>query len=265
YSEPKPERCPACGQAYLERIGSGTQAVEQALLQAVPDIRVLRMDSDTTQTADAHETILARFASGEADVLVGTQMIAKGLDFPNVTLSAVIDADMSLYTGDFRAAERSFALITQVVGRSGRADKPGVAVIQTSSPENDVIRAAARQDYWAFYASEIALRESLRYPPFLSMARMTFCAPLEADARDGANRMAALLSGYLAGAFSDLEMTLLGPAPAPIVKMNNRFYYTLYIKYAPSRRQRALLSGALQQFREEKQNRKIRVYYDIHL
>ncbi len=265
YSEPKPLRCPECGQTHLERIGSGTQAVEQALLQAFPDIRVLRMDSDTTQSAASHETILASFASGEADVLVGTQMIAKGLDFPNVTLSAVVDADMSLYTGDFRAAERSFSLFTQVVGRSGRAEKPGFSVIQTASPDNDVIRAAARQDYWAFYASEIRLREQLRYPPFLALARMTFSAPIEADALEGAQRMAQLLGGYLGGSFSDLEMEILGPAPAPVVRMNRQFYYTLYIKYTPSRRQRTLLSGALQQFREDKRNRKIRVSYDIHL
>ena len=265
YSEPKPARCPVCGQMHLERIGSGTQAVEQALLQAFPDIRVLRMDSDTTQAAASHETILAAFASGEADVLVGTQMIAKGLDFPNVTLSAVVDADMSLYTGDFRAAERSFALFTQVVGRSGRAEKPGISVIQTSSPQSDVIRASARQDYWAFYASEIQLREMLRYPPFLSLARMTFSSAIEADALDGAQRMAHLLGGYLAGTFSDIEAEILGPAPAPVVRMNRQFYYTLYIKYTPSRRQRTLFSGALQQFREDKRNRKIRVSYDIHL
>ncbi len=265
YSEPKPVCCPVCGQPHLERIGSGTQAVEQALVQAFPDIRVLRMDSDTTQTAASHEKILAAFAAGEADVLVGTQMIAKGLDFPNVTLSAVVDADMSLYTGDFRAAERSFSLFTQVIGRSGRAEKPGFSIIQTASPASDVIRASARQDFWAFYASEIRLREQLRYPPFLGLARMTFSSAIEADALDGAQRFSSLLSGYLSGTFSDLSMELLGPAPAPVVKMNRQFYYTLYVKYMPSRRQRTLFAGTLQQFREDKRNRKIRVSYDIHL
>ena len=249
----------------MERIGSGTQRVEQALLEAVPGIRVLRMDSDTTQGKDSHEQILARFAAGEADVLVGTQMIAKGLDFPNVTLSAVIDADMSLYTGDFRASERTFSLITQVIGRSGRAEKPGYAVIQTASPENAVIRAAARQDYWAFYASEILLRRQLQQPPFIRFACMYFSAPLDADACAAAGRMYALLRSYLDHAFCDLDVTLLGPAPAPVHKINNQFYYTLYLKYQDSKRQRRLFSGVLEQFRQDRQNRNVKVYYDLNL
>lgn len=265
YSEPMLYACPECGGEHIEHIGAGTQSVEQELMEALPGIRVLRMDSDTTQGKDSHEKILSRFAAGEADVLVGTQMIAKGLDFPNVTLSAVIDADMSLYTGDFRAAERTFSLITQVIGRSGRADKPGYAVIQTSCPENEVIQTAARQDYWAFYASEILLRQQLGQPPFNRLVRMTFCAPLDADARDGAGRMHHILRSYLSTAFSDLEMTLLGPAQAPIHKLNNQFYYTLYIRCTDSKRQRALLSGALLQFSRDPQNRKIKVYYDINL
>lgn len=265
YSEPAPVYCPSCGGGPMEHIGSGTQSVEHALLQAIPGIRVLRMDSDTTQGKDSHEQLLARFAAGEADVLVGTQMIAKGLDFPNVTLSAVIDADMSLYTGDFRASERTFSLITQVIGRSGRAEKPGYAVIQTASPDNEVIRAAARQDYWAFYASEILLRQQLLQPPFVRVACMHFYAPLDADARAGAGRMYALLRAYLDRSFSDLDMTLLGPAEAPVHKVNNQFYYTLYIKYQDSRRQRQLLSGVLLQFRRDRQNQNVKVYYDLNL
>lgn len=265
YSEPVPACCPSCGGIHMEHIGSGTQSVEHALAEAVPGVRVLRMDSDTTQGKDSHEKLLARFAAGEADVLVGTQMIAKGLDFPNVTLSAVIDADMSLYTGDFRASERTFSLITQVIGRSGRAEKPGYAIIQTASPDNEVIRAAARQDYWAFYASEILLRQQLQQPPFTRFSRMSFCSPLDSDARSGAARMYAMLRAYLDHAFSDLDLTLLGPAQAPVHKVNNQFYYTIYLKYQDSRRQRQLLSGVLLQFRQDRQNRNVKVYYDLNL
>ena len=223
------------------------------------------MDSDTVQGKDAHETILSRFASGEADVLVGTQMIAKGLDFPNVTLSAVIDADMSLYTGDFRACENTFSLITQVLGRSGRADKPGCAVIQTANARNDVILASAQQDYWSFFASEISFRENLKLPPCGSMARLSFCAALDSDARAASERMTELLAAYLAGPYSDLNLTLLGPVQAPVHKINNEYYYNLHIKYTESRRSRELLSGALTQLRRDSRNNKIKVYYDINL
>ena len=265
YSEPMPPVCPECGGTPMERIGSGTQSIEQELYDSFPGIRVLRMDSDTAQGRDAHETILSRFAAGEADVLVGTQMIAKGLDFPNVTLSAVIDADMSLYTGDFRACEQTFSLITQVIGRSGRAEKHGYAVIQTANPQNEVIRFASMQDYPAFFESEIAIRRSLRLPPCGVLAKMSFCAASDDAARDGAERMSALLSMYLEGAYKELEMTLLGPAEAQIHKINNQYFYDLYIKYSGGKRERELLSGALLKFRGDRENREIKVYYNINL
>lgn len=249
----------------MERIGSGTQSIEQELYDSFPGIRVLRMDSDTAQSRDAHETILSRFAMGDADVLVGTQMIAKGLDFPNVTLSAVIDADMSLYTGDFRACEQTFSLITQVIGRSGRAEKHGYAVIQTANPQNEVIRFASMQDYPAFFESEIAIRKSLRLPPCGVLAKMIFCAASDAAAHDGAERMSTLLSVYLEGAYKGLDMTLLGPAEAQIHKINNQYFYDLYIKYSGGKRERELLSGALLKFRGDKENREIKVYYNINL
>lgn len=143
------------------------------------------MDSDTTSGRGAHVELLGRFAAGDADILIGTQMVAKGLNFPNVTLSAVVDADMSLYTGDFRSAERTFSLITQVAGRAGRAEKPGFAVIQTLSPQNDVIEAAAAQDYWAFYENEISLRKALGQPPFCRMVLITLSSPLENECASG--------------------------------------------------------------------------------
>ncbi len=265
YSVKVPRECPACGSPYLEPVGFGTQTLEEELHMRFPAARVIRMDSDTTAGRGSHMELLGSFAAGEADILIGTQMIAKGLNFPNVTLSAVVDADMSLYTGDFRSAERTFSLITQVAGRSGRAEKPGFAVIQTLSPQNDVIEAAAEQDYWAFYENEIALRRALGQPPFCRMILVTLSSPLENDARQGARRLAARMRTLLEGPYEDLGADLLGPAEAPIFKLNNRYRYTLTLRCQDSRRQRAFLTGVLLEFARNRVNRTITVYSDINL
>ena len=265
YSVRAPEVCPVCGSDCLEPIGYGTQMLEDELHGSFPKARVIRMDSDTTSGRGAHMELLGRFAAGEADILIGTQMIAKGLNFPNVTLSAVVDADMSLYTADFRSAERTFSLITQVVGRSGRAEKPGFAVIQTLSPQNDVIQAAAEQDYWSFYEGEIALREALYQPPFCRMVQITLTAAVENDARQSARRLAARMRELLAGPYADLQADLLGPAEAPIFKLNNRYRYTLTLRSPDSREQRAFLTGVLLEFQRDRTNRNITVYADINL
>ena len=265
YSIRAPQECPACGSPYLEPVGFGTQALEEELHIRFPDARVLRMDSDTTSGRGAHMELLGTFAAGEADILIGTQMIAKGLNFPNVTLSAVVDADMSLYTGDFRSAERTFSLITQVAGRAGRAEKPGFAVIQTLSPQNDVIEAAANQDYWAFYENEIVLRKALNQPPFCRMVLLTLSSPLEDEARQAARRLAARIRSLLGGPYADLDAQLLGPAEAPIYKLNNRYRYTLTLRCRDSRRQRACLTGLLLEFARDRANRAVTVYSDINL
>lgn len=265
YSVRAPEECPACGSPYLEPIGFGTQTLEEELHATFPAARVIRMDSDTTSGRGAHMELLGSFAAGEADFLIGTQMIAKGLNFPNVTLSAVVDADMSLYTGDFRSAERTFSLITQVAGRAGRAEKPGFAVIQTLAPQNDVIEAAAAQDYWAFYENEIALRRAMNQPPFCRMVLLTLSSPIENDARQGARRLAARMQALLAGGYEDLRADLLGPAEAPIFKLNNRYRYTLTLRCQDSRRARAFLTGVLLEFARDRANRNITVYSDINL
>ena len=265
YSIRAPQECPACGSPYLEPVGFGTQALEEELHIRFPDARVLRMDSDTTSGRGAHMELLGTFAAGEADILIGTQMIAKGLNFPNVTLSAVVDADMSLYTGDFRSAERTFSLITQVAGRAGRAEKPGFAVIQTLSPQNDVIEAAANQDYWAFYENEIVLRKALNQPPFCRMVLLTLSSPLEDEARQAARRLAARIRSLLGGPYADLDAQLLGPAEAPIYKLNNRYRYTLTLRCRDSRRQRAFLTGILLEFARDRANRAVTIYSDINL
>lgn len=257
--------CPQCDSPYLEQIGVGTQTLETELQERFPGARIIRMDSDTTSGRGAHMELLGRFAAGEADILIGTQMIAKGLNFPNVTLAAVIDADMGLYSGDFRSTERTFSLITQVAGRAGRAEKPGFAVIQTVSPQNDVIEAASRQDYWDFYESEIMLRRVLMQPPFCRMILLTLSSPIENDARQGARRLASRIQELLAGPYADLEATLLGPAEAAIFKLNNRYRYTLTLRCQDSRRLRAFLSGVLLEFRRDRSNRTIVLYSDTNL
>jgi primosomal protein N' (replication factor Y) len=267
YSIKMPNVCPACGSKYLEQIGFGTQTLEEELNTRFPSARVIRMDSDTTAVRGAHMELLGRFAAGDADILIGTQMIAKGLNFPNVTLSAVVDADMGLYTGDFRSSERTFSLITQVAGRSGRAEKPGFAVIQTVSPENDVILSAAKQDYWEFYGGEIAIRQAMNLPPFCRMAQITVASPIEDMARKSVRRLAARIAELIAQSapFGDMGMSLLGPTEAPIFKLANRYRYTLTLRFTDSRRQREFLSGVLLEFSRAKENRGAAVYCDINL
>ncbi len=178
-----PQTCPSCGSNSIRYFGAGTQMVEEAVRKAFPGVPVLRMDNDTTRSRDAHYELLSRFRSGEAKILIGTQMIAKGLDFPNVTLVGVVAADATLNLPDYRAAERTFQLVTQVAGRAGRADKPGRVVVQTYEPENYCIQAASRQDYRAFFAEEMTFRRRLAYPPYATWCRLLVEAAEPAAAR----------------------------------------------------------------------------------
>ena len=173
------ERCPQCGSRRLKSSGVGTQRVEDELERLFPQARLLRMDADTTSSRYSYEENFKAFEKGEYDIMLGTQMIAKGLNFPNVTMVGVISLDKALFTGDFRSYERTFSLLTQVAGRSGRGDKPGVAYIQTFVPDHYVLNLAAEQNYDEFYKEEIALRKSLTYPPFCDICVIGFSAPLE--------------------------------------------------------------------------------------
>lgn len=168
------QECPSCRKPALRYAGFGTQRIEDELEKAVPGARIMRMDTDTASSRFAHEECLNAFARGDYDILVGTQMVAKGLDFENVTLAAVVSVDQQLYNDDFRSLERTFSLLTQVVGRSGRGEHPGKAVIQTLTPENEIIRLAAKQDYDAFYNTEIRMRKLMIYPPFAIYASSDF-------------------------------------------------------------------------------------------
>jgi len=262
YSRPMPETCPACGGSHLKLIGSGTQSIEDELQQLLPDAVILRMDADTTEGRATHEKLLDSFAKGKADILLGTQMVAKGLDFDNVTLVGVLEADLSLYCGDYHAHERTFSLLAQVVGRAGRRDKPGRAVIQTYTPEHPVIEAAAKQDYDAFFAQEIFTRKALKAPPFANQFVFRFGGTDERSVQQAARAFADALATQLPQT-PDVEPHVLGPAPAPIAKLNKRYFYTVSFRGHATNQSRALVSRMLAAYDRWPGSRSLTVSADI--
>ncbi len=225
YSRKPDAFCPDCG-GTLKYIGAGTQMVETELGELFPGTEILRMDTDTVTPAGSHEALLDRFRSENIPIMVGTQMVTKGLNFENVTLVGVISADQSLYAGDYRAGERTFSLITQVVGRSGRGSKPGRAVIQTYTPDSEIIVQAARQDYEAFYRAEIELRKLQDTPPFTELLAVTVSGLNEEHVYRACRAIRQRLDGLIGASGA---ATVLGPAPLPVVKVNNRFRYHVMI------------------------------------
>ena len=261
YSQPLPRACPVCGGG-LNFIGVGTQLVQEELQELFPGTEILRMDTDTVSAAHAHEKLLSRFRSGKAPILVGTQMVAKGLDFENVTLVGVVAPDQSLYLDDFRAAERTFSLLTQVVGRAGRGEKQGRAVLQTYTPENDVIRFAVRQDYPNFYRQEIEIRRLRCYPPFADLFLITASGGEES----GVLRACAKLRDGLSRALGTLDQPwqLLGPAPAAVAKVNNRYRYRLTLTTRNTHPVRRLVAALLLSAQQDRENRGISLFADIN-
>ena len=257
-----PTVCPACG-GKLQYRGFGTQKAEEELAKLFPDARVLRMDQDSTAAKDAHEKLLARFANREYDIMVGTQMVAKGLDFENVTLVGVLGIDSLLFAQGFRAYENVFSLITQVVGRSGRAKDPGFAIIQTTDPDNPVLNLAAAQDYDAFFEQEIAYRKLGLYPPFCGLCVIGFAGAKEIEVARAAARFAALL-GQQAAKQPDLPLRVLGPTPGSIEKINDTYRYKLTIKCRNDRRFRDLVRSTLERYEQEKLPSKATVAVDLH-
>ena len=257
-----PTVCPACG-GKLQYRGFGTQKAEEELAKLFPDARVLRMDQDSTAAKDAHEKLLARFANHEYDIMVGTQMVAKGLDFEDVTLVGVLGIDSLLFAQGFRAYENVFSLITQVVGRSGRARDPGFAIIQTTDPDNPVLNLAAAQDYDAFFEQEIAYRKLGLYPPFCGLCVIGFAGAKEIEVARAAARFAALL-GQQAAKQPDLPLRVLGPTPGSIEKINDTYRYKLTIKCRNDRRFRDLVRGTLERYEQEKLPSKATVAVDLH-
>ena len=264
YSEPARMRCPKCSGA-LKPVGWGTQKIEQELRWIFPDTEILRMDADTVTARNSHEQMLRRFEDEKIPILLGTQMVSKGLDFENVTLVGVLDADMSLYVSNYRAAETTFSLITQVVGRAGRGQSTGTAMIQTMTPEHPVIRLAAKQDYDAFYDMEIAIRQLHRCPPFADLFFITFTGLYEDRVMQAAGRFRNQLRASLKDApFLDEPATLLGPAPCAVAKINYTYRYRLTLAAKNSRPLRQLIASCLCAFAKEKQNRGVNAYADVN-
>ena len=260
--DPPPARCPACG-GKLQYRGFGTQKAEEELAKLFPEARILRMDQDTTAAKDAHEKLLAKFARHEYDIMVGTQMVAKGLDFEDVTLVGVLGIDSLLFAQGFRAYETVFSLVTQVVGRSGRAKAPGFAIIQTTDPDNPVLNLAAAQDYDAFFEQEIAYRKLGLYPPFCGLCVVGFAGPKESEVARASARFAALL-GRQAAKQPDLPLRVLGPTPGSIEKINDSYRYKLTVKCRNDHRFRDLIRETLTLYEQEKLPGKATVVVDLH-
>ena len=254
--------CPVCGGTSLFTETPGTQRVEQELHEKFPSARVLRMDADTMTTKGAHEKLLTQFAKGGADILLGTQMVTKGLDFENVTLVGVLDADQSLYAQDYRARERTFSLITQVVGRAGRRFDTGKAVIQTYSPTHSVILTAARQDYEAFYEREMETRQALQCPPVCDLTVLTAVGEVEQQVLASLLSLKTRLQSLMEGQYADVKAPVLGPAAAQMVKVMGRYRYHLTMRAQNTARWRALIAGVMREFLQDSKNRGITLFAD---
>ena len=264
HSQQVTDRCPTCG-GPMKQVGSGTQRVEQELLELFPGREVVRMDADTVNAVNTHEVILNRFRQENVPVLVGTQMVAKGLDMPNVTLVGVLDGDLSLYSDSYRAAETTFNMLTQVVGRAGRGGQEGKAIIQTFAPEHKVITLASRQDYNGFYETEIALRELQNLPPFGDLVHLTFTGQEEGRVLHGSAKFATSLQKCLQDmSLGGQAWSLLGPAPCPVPKINYHFRYRLTLRCKADKHVRELLAHLMRQFTKDKENRGVSLFADIN-
>ncbi|MBR1973042.1 MAG: primosomal protein N' [Oscillospiraceae bacterium] len=264
YSQPNPERCPSCG-GPLKTIGTGTQKVQEELRVLFPEMETIRMDADTVSAVNTHEKILERFQTDKIPVLIGTQMVAKGLNLPDVTLVGVLDADLSLYTGGYRAGETTFNMLTQVVGRAGRGETPGQAVVQTLVPEHQVIKLAAMQDYDGFYDLEIQLRRVQDAPPFGDLACVTFTGQEETAVLRGAAKFRDSLKACLRQApYNEEHCTVLGPAPCVVPKINYHFRYQLTLRCRMTKKLRLLLAHLLRESSKDKQNRGVNAFIDVN-
>ncbi|MET1032641.1 primosomal protein N' [Domibacillus tundrae] len=259
HEEPSPNVCPECGSEHIRHFGTGTQKVEEELLKLLPEARVIRMDVDTTGTKGAHERLLKKFAHKEADILLGTQMIAKGLDFPNITLVGVLSADTMLHLPDFRASEKTFQLLTQVSGRAGRHILPGEVVIQTYTPEHYSIQLAADQHYESFYEQEMQMRKMGGYPPFYYLALITVSHEEAITASGEANKIVMNIKPELSPA-----AVVLGPVASPISRINNRYRWQCLIKYKREPKLGAVLKQVLEHYAKQGKSNGLMVSVDIH-
>ncbi|MCM1086871.1 MAG: primosomal protein N' [Muribaculaceae bacterium] len=260
YEAIRPKNCPSCGSKYLLGFKAGTEQIEEAVYQEFPGTRVLRMDADSTRDKESYERILSAFADGRADILVGTQMIVKGHDFPNVTLVGILAADLSLNQNDYRAGERTFQLLTQAAGRAGRGVKPGEVVIQTYQPEHYSIVHAANQDYESFYEEEIVYRELLQYPPVANMLAILAVSKEEKEGNQILERFALLVKEKFA---SEKAFYTIGPAPAGISRMNDLYRHTLYFKH-PDYEKLVQIKDALEADYKEADVKNLTIQFDFN-
>ena len=264
YSVPFTRECPNCHEEQMRYTGFGTQRAERQLEELFPQARILRLDADSTMTRFAYDEKLKQFSEGAYDIIVGTQMVAKGLDFENVTLVGVLSADQALYGDDFRSYERAFDLLTQVVGRSGRGKYEGKAVIQTYTPENEVIRLAADQNYTEFYRREIALRKSLLYPPFSDLCVFGFVGREEERVRAASGDFFTFLCKVAREKYADQPLRVLSPAPALVGRVSNRYRYKLIMKCRDNKRIRQMVSELLIQFSSNRKYSDVTVFPDMN-
>lgn len=264
YSMENTGRCPECGSDHLHTSGMGTQKIESELAESFPDARVLRMDADTTFSRYSYEEGFRAFENGEYDIMLGTQMIAKGLNFPNVTLVGVVSLDKALFTGDFRSYERAFSLLTQVAGRCGRGVIPGEAVLQTFVPDHFVLALAAKQDYEEFYEEEIALRKAMIYPPFCDICVIGFSSQLESKAIEAADWFTKKLAEVVRRFDKPIPMRALGPAPCTLGRINGKYRYRLILKCRNTPTLRAAVSRTLIEYHKCSELRQASVFADIN-
>ncbi len=262
--DPRLQICPECGSDKVRYSGQGTQRVEEALAARFPSVRILRMDADTTMSRYAYEEKFAAFGRGDYELMIGTQMVAKGLDFPNVGLVGVLSADMSLFCDDYRAYETTFSLLTQVIGRAGRRAEEGVALVQSFVPDNEVIRQAAAQDYESFFNAEIRSRKAMGYPPFIDLYLFGFAAVREDDVKSGASRFLQILRYKAQKHYADVKMIVLDPSPANVSRVAGKFRYKLLMKTVNTARLRAFVSDVLEEYQHDGISKHVSVYVDVN-
>lgn len=264
FSLPYAAKCPKCGGEHLKYLGTGTQKIEAELSAIFPKARILRMDADSIVNKNSYNTNLGDFAAHKYDIMLGTQMVAKGLDFENVTLVGVLNADKSLYSADFRCYEKTFSLLTQVVGRAGRGKKGGKAIIQTLSPEHNIIKLAARQDYETFYNQEILSRKLMIYPPYCDIALVVVQSSLRSETQKGINYLFEMIKSKIAQNYGDVKINILGPAIAAVPRINDKYRYRMIIKYRSFKRFSQLLNECLLEYNKSNFGQKAPAFADIN-
>ena len=263
-SVPYTDKCPVCNSERMKYSGLGTQKGEAELESLFPEAKILRMDADSTMTRSDYENNLKAFANGEYDIMIGTQMVAKGLDFPKVTVVGVLNADMAMHSSDFRSYERTFSLLTQVVGRSGRGADKGTAVIQTVEPDSQVILLAANQDYDGFYEREIMTRRLMVYPPYCDIATVQFLGSERKYTEDASKYYFELLKSAVSGEYNNVKLITLGPTAAAVSKINNNYRYKLIIKYKNSKAFRDLMNKVAAEYNMSNYSKKVTAYLNVN-